>query len=297
MEKPLVIVVTGTSRGVGKGIVQVLAKQQLNRPLIIYATSRSGASPNIQPSPPNQVHHAKLDTCDPSSIQALIHSLLEHHPAIDILINNAAVSNDYRESPAYAAETVNNNYAGTRDVCAAFLSDAKMSTNPGARIVNLTSGYNALSTYGAAVQTRFRTANEVSDIDGLAEDYVRDDRQGQDAQQEAGWGSGARSYKVSKALINALTIVLAQQYPGVLVNSCCPGWTDTDMGRQANGTPPKTAEEGARTAVRLAIGDLGPGGDEDGGLGRESESISGRFYENDNIVVPGWGKAKLWLDT
>ncbi|KAF1846306.1 NAD(P)-binding protein [Cucurbitaria berberidis CBS 394.84] len=294
MSDNLVIVVTGTNRGIGKGITTVLAQQNSKRPLTIYATSRTGTDTGIDTNSPNEVRYSTLDITDRSSIQSFFQQVLKEHSAIDILINNAAVSNDYRENPEYAAQTVWTNYGGTRDMCEAFLSQPNI--RPGARIVNVTSGYNALSTYGPELQTQFRGATTITDIDALAKRYLEDMSSGLDAQQSAGWGPGARSYKVSKALNSILTVVLARQHPDVLVNCCCPGWVNSDMGRQGKGTPPKTLEEGGRTAVRLAIGDLGPGGDEDGGLWKESDKLSGRFYENKNIIVPGWGTSKLWLE-
>lgn len=69
------------------------------------------------------------------------------------------------------------------------------------------------------------------------------------------------------------------------------------MGKQGGPEPPKTPEEGAMTAVRLAIGDLGASGDEDGGLGRDGERVSGMFFENENVVVKGWGEGKNWMET
>lgn len=298
MEAPLVIVVTGTNRGVGQGVVQLLAKQQLSRPLKIYAASRSGADGDAEVASPNSVYYAKLDITDPSSIQSLLELVLKDHPAIDILINNAAVANDYRETPDYAAETIRNNYGGTKNMCEAFLSGANMPRKPWSRIVNTASGLNQLSTYGSEIQDRFRAVKTITDIDALADSYLEAVKQGPEAQEKAGWGTGPRSYKVSKALIMSMTILLAKQHPDILINNCCPGWTDTAMGNQAKGgKPPKTAEEGARTAVRAAIGDLGPGGNEDGGLGKESERVSGMFFENDTIVDKGWGKSKFWLDT
>jgi carbonyl reductase 1 len=294
MANSQVIVVTGSNRGIGKGIVQLLAKQKHGRPLTIYATSRSGADTNIQFLPPNEVRYSKLDINDQFSIQSFFQVVRKEHPAIDVLINNAAVSNDYRETPEYAAQTITTNYGGTKDMCEGFLSSGLC--EPGSRIVNLTSGYNQLSNYGQDVQERFRAVKTISDVDALAESYLDAVRSGEHVQQQDGWGSGARSYKVSKALINALTVVLAQQHPEVLVNCCCPGWVNTDMGNQAKGNPPKTLEEGARIPVRLAVGDLGPKGDEAGGLGNESERVSGKFFENDIIIERGWGKAKLWLE-
>lgn len=292
----VVIVVTGSSRGVGNGIVQLLAKQQHEAPLIIYATSRAGTDTNIQVAEPNEVRYRKLDISDSSSIQSFFSSTVEEQTPVDVLINNAAVCNDYRETPDYAIRTVMTNYCGTRDMCKAFLSQINNARGRNLRIVNVTSGYNHLRTYGSQLQEKFRSAASVSDVDIMAESYLDVVQHGQDAQQQKGWGSGARSYKVSKALINAITIVLAQKYPKVSVNCCCPGWVDTEMGNQAQGSPPKTLEEGARIPVRLAIGDLGPAGDNDGGLGKNSDRVSGKLYENDSIIDSGWGKAKLWLE-
>ncbi|KAJ4408583.1 hypothetical protein N0V91_003235 [Didymella pomorum] len=290
-----VIVVTGSNRGVGKGIVQLLANQQLPRPLIIYATSRSGIDGGIAVLAPNKVLYRKLDITSQSSIRSFFGSAVQEKGSIDILINNAAVCHDHHETCDLAAETVWTNYGGARDMCEAFSTQPTL--RPGARIVNVTSGYNNLLTYGPAVQKAFREANDTDALDKLAASYVDSVRRGPDAQEKDGWGSGARSYKVSKALINALTIILAR-HERVLVNCCCPGWCATEMGAQhKNLKPPKTPEEGARVPVRLAIGDLGPRGDESGGLGKESDEVTGHFFENENIMVPGWGKAKLWLES
>ena len=290
-----VVVVTGTSRGIGRGIVQLLAKQQLQRPLTIYSTSRSGTDTNVEATMPNTVVYRKVDTTDKTSIKTFFDSVLKEHKAIDVLVNNAAISHDDHETPELAEKTILNNYGGTRDMCEAFLSQSNL--QPGSRIVSVTSGMNRLQTYGLEIQNAFRDAESMDALDELARRYIDCVQQSPETQEQAGWGSGARSYKVSKALINALTIVLARQHPDVLVNCCCPGWCDTDMGNTAKGKPPKTSDQGARIPTRLAIGDLGPDGNDDGGLGKESEKVSGLFYENDTIIQTGWGKAKLWLDS
>ena len=48
---------------------------------------------------------------------------------------------------------------------------------------------------------------------------------------------GAPAYSVSKAALNALTLMLADALAGdrVLVNAVCPGWVATDMGGAAAG--------------------------------------------------------------
>lgn len=65
-------------------------------------------------------------------------------------------------------------------------------------------------------------------------------------------GSGQPAYRISKAGIDALTCILADelQESGIRVNAATPGWTRTDMaGSQAS----LSVEEGADTIVWLAL--------------------------------------------
>lgn len=74
----------------------------------------------------------------------------------------------------------------------------------------------------------------------------------------AGMGGATPAYSTSKAALNALTRVLADQLDGtgVLVNAVCPGWTATDMG--GGGRP---VDEGAASVVWAAtLPDDGPTG-------------------------------------
>ena len=66
------------------------------------------------------------------------------------------------------------------------------------------------------------------------------------------------AYSVSKAALNALTIMLADALaPRVLVNAVCPGWVATDMG----GPGGRPLAEGAAGIVWAAtLPDDGPSG-------------------------------------
>ena len=165
------------------------------------------------------------------------------------------------------------------------------------RIVNVSSTASNLNNYDKRIQDRFHAVNNIADVDDLAKDYVESVKAGDNAQKEAGFGSPPKSYQVSKALMNALTVVLAKKNPDVLINCCCPGWVDTDMGHQV-GKPPKTLEEGARIPVRLAVGELGKKGDADGGVVHgnvdASEKVSGRYFGNESVSGRGWGKVREW---
>jgi NAD(P)-dependent dehydrogenase (short-subunit alcohol dehydrogenase family) len=66
------------------------------------------------------------------------------------------------------------------------------------------------------------------------------------------------SYRLSKASLNAFTVMLAAQLEGrVKVNSMSPGWVRTDMGGTG---ADRSVEEGAETAVWLATADNIPYG-------------------------------------
>ncbi len=76
-----------------------------------------------------------------------------------------------------------------------------------------------------------------------------------------GTAGGLAPYRVSKAAVNALVKNLSAELGdgrrGVLVDATCPGHCRTDMGGP---DAPRSAAEGAETAVWLACRDAGPTG-------------------------------------
>ena len=74
--------------------------------------------------------------------------------------------------------------------------------------------------------------------------------------QRKGWPEAA--YAVSKAGCIGMTKAIAHEAKETgsktLINVCCPGWVVTDM---TKGKGHKTADEGAKTPVMLALGDIG----------------------------------------
>lgn len=77
-------------------------------------------------------------------------------------------------------------------------------------------------------------------------------------------------YRLSKTLLNGMTVLLAKELRGtnVLVNSACPGWVRTEMG---GAQAPLSPAQGAETPVWLAtLPDDGPSG----GFFRDKQPIA-----------------------
>lgn len=112
------------------------------------------------------------------------------------------------------------------------------------------------SKYSAAVRAAFAGSRTVADVTALMESFAQAVAEGKEG--ERGWPRAA--YAVSKSGVTGMTRAVAGEVEGggkgggVLVNSCCPGYVDTDMTKHRGA---KSADEGAKTPVLLACGDIG----------------------------------------
>lgn len=81
-------------------------------------------------------------------------------------------------------------------------------------------------------------------------------------------GQTRNPYGLSKALLNAYTMLLARENPGLAINACSPGYIRTDLTGGAGGLPP---EAGTRAANKLLFGKL---------------EGNGRYYGSDGLRSP-----------
>lgn len=153
--------------------------------------------------------------------------------------------------PHVVKETLQCNYYGTLEATQTLLPLIKPS---GGRLVNVSSMAGHLNKYRPSIRSRFLSAKTIPEVTSLMEDFKAAVNAGNEKEQ--GWPSAA--YAVSKAGVTAMTKVVAEEVKErggkVLVNSCCPGYVNTDMSK-GNGT--KTVDQGAQTPVLLALGDVG----------------------------------------
>ncbi|MGJ4925987.1 SDR family NAD(P)-dependent oxidoreductase [Bradyrhizobium sp. HKCCYLS2038] len=170
-----------------------------------------------------------MDITEPDAAAKLAALLDERFGRLDVLINNAATLGSYDETASTAdLGEVRANFESTLfgawSVAQIFLPLLRNSAH--GRLVNVSSGA------------------------------------GSHGDPEFGLATSApmpASYGVAKAALNALTVKLARENPGLRINAVCPGFTATFEGGAAMGARP--VADGAASVVWAALlGDDGPTG-------------------------------------
>jgi NAD(P)-dependent dehydrogenase (short-subunit alcohol dehydrogenase family) len=235
-----VALVTGANQGIGFQI----AKDMVANGFIVLVGSRDlqrgeAAATEIGPD----AHALRLDVTDRASIAAAADRVRAEFGRLDVLIQNAAISNtsmrpgqsveDYSQATRPSVVSIDEmravwdtNVFGVLAVYQAMLPLLRATS--GARIVNVSSGVGSLAT-------------------NLDPSYPYR-------------GIFSPVYPASKTALNALTVAMALELEGegIAVNAVSPGYTRTNLNGYL-GT--ETLEEGAREAVRVALsGADGPTG-------------------------------------
>ncbi|KAL6715510.1 hypothetical protein ACLMJK_006471 [Lecanora helva] len=282
MTSPTVAIVTGANRGIGKAIAQTLA-HSFKGPLVLYATSRKGLDMKFPTASETKVKYPILDIADSTSIRDFAQTIKKDHDAVDVLINNAGVNADDEYSPEHVRLTLDTNVRGTLLMCQTFIPLLRKT----GRIVNVSSTASSLNNYDGEIRNRFRSSDMTFDgLEKLMQEYqkwiVFDLYEQQSANEgtESQHGWPPRAYSVSKACVNALTAVLARENQGLVINACCPGWVDTDMGTMVGSRPPKDQADGAKIPLRLGFGNIG--------------NVTGRYWGNPSIADTGDGQVMEW---
>jgi NAD(P)-dependent dehydrogenase (short-subunit alcohol dehydrogenase family) len=250
MQDQPVALVTGANQGIGLQI----AKDLVAHGFTVLIGSRDfergeAAAKEVGPD----ARALQLDVTNRASITAAAERVRNEFGRLDVLVQNAAISNT-RKLPGQSIEEYakttrpsnvsldemravwDTNVFGVLAVYQAMLP--LLRETPGARIVNVSSGVGSLT-------TNSDPAFPYRAIFGPV-------------------------YPASKTALNALTLAMALELEpeGIKVNAVSPGFTKTNLNGYA-GT--ETVEEGAREAVRVAL------------LGRDGPT--GRFtrWQNENI--------------
>lgn len=218
-----VALVTGSNRGLGLAIVRGLARQGF----FTVLTARheydavAAAAPLREEGLPVSAH--QLDVTDVASISRAVSDIVFEHGRLDVLVNNAAVAIDPKLAPSSVdLERVQSTF--NTNVFGAWRCCSavvpQMREQRYGRIVNISTHMASLHTMKAS----------------------------------------SPSYRVSKAALNALTRVFADELreDNILVNAVSPGRAST---RMSYGGADQTPDEAAASLLWLAsLEDGGPTG-------------------------------------
>ncbi len=215
-----IAVVTGGNKGVGFGACQLLAKAGVRVILTARSEGFGGEAADKLRGQGLDVCFHQLDITNDVSVYALKVFITEEFGHLDILINNAAILKDRSLTSLTLDLRTLKEMMDTNVYGALRVSQALvplLKKSPAGRIVNMSSWFGSM----ANLQ-----------------------------------GGGYAAYRMTKAALNALTQIMAEDLQGtnVTVNAACPGWVRTDMGGAG---APNSWEEGADTAVWLALQDKG----------------------------------------
>lgn len=251
-----IAVVTGANKGIGLAIVKALC-EQLNNGIVILAARdvKKGDEAVKKLKDENfNVHFEQLDVLSMESIENLKSRIESKHGGIDILVNNAGIlyrSVDTTTSLTDRAKnTINTNYFGALNVTNNLLP---LCRNEG-RIVMVSSTLGMFRKVfpngNEDLKNRFTSQDQtISGISQLMNEYLT-----AVANDDYSIWPERRSYNVSKLGLTAITAIFARILTKdprhIAINSCCPGFINTDLTGNKGVKPP---EEGAVTPTMLCI--------------------------------------------
>jgi NAD(P)-dependent dehydrogenase (short-subunit alcohol dehydrogenase family) len=237
MHDQRVALITGANQGIGLQIAKDLAAKGFT---VLVGSRDFERGEDAAKTIDGDARALQLDVTDAASIAAAAKRIREELGRLDVLVNNAAISNTSKKPGMTIAEYARStrpsnvsldevravwetNVFGALAVFQAMLPLLREA--PEARIVNVSSGVGSLT----------RTADPAYPYRQIF----------------------GPVYAASKTAMNAMSLAMAIELEptGIKVNACSPGFTKTNLNGY-EGT--ETVEEGAREAVRLAL--LGPDG-------------------------------------
>lgn len=263
-----VAIVTGANKGIGRCVVRSLCKQ-FNGDVILTSrdTAKGSAAVKLLQREGLKPRCLQLDIEDPQSIDTFRRTISCEYGGIDILVNNAGImfrSKDPTPLHGQVRRSLAVNFYATLAACDRLFP--LMAEN--SRVVNVSSslGQHALKLFTSDIRQELTseslTNQRLLEIIDQYERSCTDPRY----QQHSCPSWLNIPYAVSKLALTVLTRIQARdaQDAGrkVLINACCPGFTQTDMttggtlvGKMYVRKNPyaKSPWEAARIPVHLAL--------------------------------------------
>lgn len=151
MTQAKTVVVTGGTRGIGKGMAREFLKRG-HRVVVCGRSDDSAAAAAAELAEHGEVIGKGCDVSDYASVQALWDAAVERFGGVDIWINNAGISNRRANvnelRPEEMAEVVNTNLTGSFNGCRVAIEGMRKQENGGAVYVFEGFGSNGMTAPG-----------------------------------------------------------------------------------------------------------------------------------------------------
>jgi len=226
------VLVTGGNKGIGKAICEKLLTDYSNVHVLLGSRDIGRGKETVEElknsilNAQGRIDLIQIDTSSDTSVLKAAQRVSQmKNNKIFGIINNAGVMGDSLK------ETVNVNYFGPRRVNDAFVP---LLARPGGRIVNIASAAGPMYITNAKPSDLKRKLADpmtikggIDELDKLAQDLCED----KNNQEER-----FPYYGLSKALLNAYTVLHAKEKKDLIINSCTPGFIATDMTKHMGAT-------------------------------------------------------------
>jgi len=235
------ILVTGSNKGIGYGIIKSLLETQSNSKnwgYKIIFTSRDINRGQEVISEFNKTFgdlkeyliYKQLDITNEESINDTVNFIKKEFGNIDILLNNAGTAFKGQIFDVNVFDTTfSTNFYGTVNITEKFIENNLIKEN--GKIIFIGSMTGNLKKLGDGLLNEFQNKEMDNEkLFDLAKRFRNSIEKG--TNKEDGWGSNI--YAVSKMFINKYASLVgfrnAVYDRNIQVYSCCPGWVRTDMG-------------------------------------------------------------------
>ena len=248
------VLVTGSNKGIGYGIIESLLEKKSNLRIILTSRNEELGKKSYNkllsqyPDFKNYFFYHQLDITKKDSIDNLISWIKKEFGKIDYLVNNAGlgthgVTTDLNLHKA----VININAFGTINFTEEMLKNDMI--NKSGKIILLGSMMGNLGYLkNQELKNKFKNAKTYQELLNLAESFIKSYEN--NSVEKDGWCKN--SYCVSKMVVNSYARVLSYrdeiEKNDISVFAAHPGWVKTDMtGPEA----PLTIKEGAVNEVFL----------------------------------------------
>lgn len=255
------VLVTGANKGIGYALCKKILETRADVHVLLGARDPQRGSEAVSsllaevPGSEGRLEFLPIDVTGDRSVKAAADIVVSRlsgssGPLSGLtlvgIVNNAGIASG---SPS---AILNVNVYGVKRVCEAFLP----LLNGAGRIVNMSSGVGPGYVRRASAEDQTLLCDPAVTWEAL-DRYI----------QSRGTSPG-NPYGLSKAALNAYTMLLARENPGIAINACSPGYIKTDLTGGAGGLPP---EAGTRAAHKLLFAKL---------------EGNGRYYGSDGLRSP-----------